>query len=185
MRGVAEIARQAVSTANRMQRELAQPRNSAIKLGVAIRPIDMQYQLVSFWLSNLDSNQSMHFTCIAFNHQKTPGNFDCAGTHGEVSAKNPTWAVRQIGICTETFSFRDAAQKFGLTAAPVWQNRPDFHRIVRAVQHIAPAAHQDRRPRRRNEDDDPRALAHVVPRPGNPAFRPPAHPAPGHLKHGP
>ena len=59
MRGVAEIARQAVSTANRMQRELAQPRNSAIKLGVAIRPIDKQYQFVSFWLPRKDSNSRM------------------------------------------------------------------------------------------------------------------------------
>ena len=59
MRGAAEIARQAVSTANRMQRELAQPRNSAIKLGVAIRPIDKQYQFVSFWLPRKDSNSRM------------------------------------------------------------------------------------------------------------------------------
>jgi hypothetical protein len=43
----------------------------------------------------------------------------------------PDVAVRQIGICAETFSFPDAAQKFGLTAAPMWQNRLDFHRILR------------------------------------------------------
>ena len=46
----------------------------------------------------------------------------------------------------------------------------------RAVRHVAPAPRQDRRPRRRDENHDPRPSADVVPRPGNPAFRPPAHP---------
>jgi hypothetical protein len=64
--------------------------------------------------------------------------------HGEFSAKNPTWAVRQIGICTETFSFRDAAQKFGLTAASMWQNRLDFYRIVRIAVCVGGSARRRR-----------------------------------------
>ena len=42
----------------------------------------------------------------------------------------------------------------------------------RPVRHLAPAPHQDRRPRRRNEDDDPRALADLVPGAGYSALRP-------------
>ena len=54
----------------------------------------------------------------------------------------------------------------------------------RAVRHLAPAPHQNRRPRRRDEDDDPRPSAHVVPSPGYLALRPRTHPAPRHLRNG-
>jgi len=54
----------------------------------------------------------------------------------------------------------------------------------RPVRHLAPAPRQDRRPRRRDEDDDPGAFAHVLPDAGNPAFRPPANPAPRHVNNG-
>src|SRR5271167_2472782 len=36
----------------------------------------------------------------------------------------------------------------------------------RPVRYTAPAPHQDRRPRRRDEDDDPSALADLLPRAG-------------------
>src|SRR5271166_5425777 len=54
----------------------------------------------------------------------------------------------------------------------------------RSVRHLAPAPHQDRRPRRRNEDDDPRALADLVPGAGYSALRPATHTAPRHLSGG-
>ena len=53
-----------------------------------------------------------------------------------------------------------------------------------AVRHVAPAAHQSRRPRRRDEDDDPRSAADVVPRPGYSASRTRAYTAPRHLTDG-
>jgi len=55
---------------------------------------------------------------------------------------------------------------------------------VRAVRHIAPAAHQGRRPRRRDEDDDQGSPADVVPRPGYSASCARAHTAPRHLSDG-
>jgi len=54
----------------------------------------------------------------------------------------------------------------------------------RPVRHLAPAPHQDRRPRRRNEDDDPSALADLLPRSGYSAFRSRTHTAPRHLNDG-
>src|SRR5271165_2645528 len=54
----------------------------------------------------------------------------------------------------------------------------------RPVLHPAPAPRQTRRPRRRDEDDDPGASAHVLPGPGYLAFRPRTHPAPRHLRTG-
>ena len=54
----------------------------------------------------------------------------------------------------------------------------------RSVRHAAPASHQDRRPRRRDEDDDPRASADIVSRPGHLALRPATHTAPRHLSDG-
>src|SRR5208337_2378034 len=54
----------------------------------------------------------------------------------------------------------------------------------RSVRHLAPAPHQDRRPRRRDEDDDPRALADLVPGAGYSALRPATHTAPRHLSDG-
>ena len=52
------------------------------------------------------------------------------------------------------------------------------------VRYVAPAAHQNRRPRRRDEDDDPGSLADVVSRPGYFAARTRAYPALRHLKNG-
>src|SRR5271165_3850560 len=54
----------------------------------------------------------------------------------------------------------------------------------RPVRHLAPASHQDRRPRRRNENDDPRALADLVSGAGYPASRFATHTAPRHLSDG-
>src|SRR5208337_2166604 len=54
----------------------------------------------------------------------------------------------------------------------------------RPVRHLAPAPHQDRRPRRRNEDDDPSALADLLPRAGYSALRSRTHTAPRHLNDG-
>ena len=54
----------------------------------------------------------------------------------------------------------------------------------RPVRHVAPAPHQDRRPRCRDEDHDPGALADLMPRSGYPALRSGTHPAPRHLTDG-
>src|SRR5208337_2439113 len=54
----------------------------------------------------------------------------------------------------------------------------------RPVRYVAPAPHQDRRPRRRDEDDDPSALADLLPRAGYPALRSRTHTAPRHLTGG-
>src|ERR1700694_5176501 len=54
----------------------------------------------------------------------------------------------------------------------------------RAVRHVAPAPHQDRRARRRDEDDDPRSLADIVSWTRYFAFRPRANPAPRHVIRG-
>ena len=51
----------------------------------------------------------------------------------------------------------------------------------RPVRHLAPAPHQDRRPRRRNENDDPRVLADLVPGARYSAPRFATHTAPRHL----
>ena len=58
-------------------------------------------------------------------------------------------------------------------------------RRVAQFDTLAPAPHQDRRPRRRDEDDDPSALAYVLPRAGYPALRSRTHTAPRHLTDGP
>jgi Transposase DDE domain group 1 len=54
----------------------------------------------------------------------------------------------------------------------------------RAIRHFAPAAHQARRPHRRDEDDDPCSAADVVPCPGYSASRTRAYTAPRHLTDG-
>jgi len=54
----------------------------------------------------------------------------------------------------------------------------------RAVRYLAPAAHQCRCSRRRDEDDDQDSPADVVPRPGYFASRARAYPAPRHLSDG-
>jgi hypothetical protein len=54
----------------------------------------------------------------------------------------------------------------------------------RAVRYVAPAAHQGRCSRRRDEDDDQDSPADVVPRPAYFASRARAYPAPRHLSDG-
>jgi len=54
----------------------------------------------------------------------------------------------------------------------------------RSVRHVAPSAHQSRRPHCRDEDDDPGSPADVVPRPGYSASRARAYPPPRHLSDG-
>jgi len=54
----------------------------------------------------------------------------------------------------------------------------------RPVRHVAPPPHQDRRPRRRDEDHDPGALADLMPRSGYPALRSGTHTAPRHMTDG-
>src|ERR1700678_1846559 len=48
----------------------------------------------------------------------------------------------------------------------------------RPVRHLAPPPNQDCRPRRRDEDHDPGALAALMPRSGSPALRSGTHTAP-------
>src|SRR5208337_3944221 len=59
-----------------------------------------------------------------------------------------------------------------------------FNLARRPVRYAAPAPHQDRRPRRRDEDDDPSALADLLPCAGYPALRSRTHTAPRHLTGG-
>ena len=54
----------------------------------------------------------------------------------------------------------------------------------RAVRHLAPAPHQDRRAGGRDENPDPASPADVLPRPRHPAHRPQAHPAARHMTDG-
>ena len=63
-------------------------------------------------------------------------------------------------------------------------NAETFDVARRPVRHIAPTPDQDRRTGRRDEDDDPGALAHVMPRAGYFALRSRTHTAPRHLKDG-
>src|SRR5271166_6368746 len=63
-------------------------------------------------------------------------------------------------------------------------NAETFDVARRPVRHIAPAPDQDRRTGRRDEDDDPGALAHVMPRAGCFALHSRTHTAPRHLKDG-
>ena len=55
----------------------------------------------------------------------------------------------------------------GASLADVGPSRLDAETLDvarRPVRHLAPTPHQNRRPRRRNENDDPRALADLVAR---------------------
>src|SRR5450759_5109222 len=59
-----------------------------------------------------------------------------------------------------------------------------FNVARRAIRHVAPATHQGRRPRCRDEDDDQDSPTDVVPRSGYFASRARAYPAPRHLSYG-
>ncbi len=63
--------------------------------------------------------------------------------------------------------------------APV--NTAAIHVARRAVRHVAPAADQDRRARRRDEDGDQDSFAHIVLRTGHLALRARKNPASRHL----
>ena len=75
----------------------------------------------------------------------------------------------------------------GRVLADVGPSRVDakaFDVARRPVRHVAPPPHQDRRPRRRDEDHDPGALADLMPRSGYPALRSGTHTAPRHMTDG-
>lgn len=57
-------------------------------------------------------------------------------------------------------------------------------RLVAPFDTLRLRVNQDRRPRRRNEDDDPAALPDLMPRSEYPALRSATHPAPRHLRDG-
>ncbi len=59
-----------------------------------------------------------------------------------------------------------------------------FDVACRAVRHVAPAPHQTRSPRRRDEDDDQDSSADIMSRSGYFASRARPHPAPRHLRNG-
>src|ERR1700723_1940336 len=75
----------------------------------------------------------------------------------------------------------------GRLLADVGPTRVDakaFDVARRPVRHVAPPPHQDCRPRRRDEDHDPGALADLMPRSGYPALRSGTHTAPRHMTDG-
>ena len=75
----------------------------------------------------------------------------------------------------------------GRVLADVGPTRVDakaFDVARRPVRHVAPPPHQDCRPRHRDEDHDPGALADLMPRSGYPALRSGTHTAPRHMTDG-
>jgi hypothetical protein len=75
----------------------------------------------------------------------------------------------------------------GRVLADVGPTRVDakaFDVARRPVRHVAPPPHQDCRPRRRDEDHDPGALADLMPRSGYPSLRSGTHTAPRHMTDG-
>ena len=75
----------------------------------------------------------------------------------------------------------------GRLLADVGPTRVDakaFDVARRPVRHVAPPPHQDCRPRRRDEDHDPGALANLMPRSGYPTLRSGTHTAPRHMTDG-
>ena len=76
----------------------------------------MQYQVRNNWLSKQDSNQSMHFMCIAFSRRKTRAKLRRARS-GEFAARNSV-----VGGKARRLLFRPDFRA---------QNRLDFRRIVR------------------------------------------------------
>src|ERR1019366_3644196 len=83
----------------------------------------MQYQLVNNWLSKQDSNQSMHFICIAFSRRKTRAKLRRARS-GEFTARN-SMSGEGAPVVIPTRFTEDVRADF---RAP---NRLDFRRIVR------------------------------------------------------
>jgi hypothetical protein len=71
-----------------------------------------------------------------------------------------------------------ASSPTGSCGKPAGVEAQAFDVACRAVRHIAPAAHQGRRPRRKDEDDDSGSPADVVYRPGYSTSCTRAYPAP-------
>src|ERR1019366_7888228 len=70
----------------------------------------MQYQLLNNWLSKQDSNQSMHFICIAFSRRKTRAKLRRARS-GEFTARNSMSGGRRAG-CYSDQVYRGRASGF-------------------------------------------------------------------------
>jgi hypothetical protein len=56
----------------------------------------MQYQVLNNWLSNQDSNHSMHFICIAYNTAKNEREIASRTKSGEFPARNIRGASRLL-----------------------------------------------------------------------------------------
>src|ERR1035437_7932340 len=70
----------------------------------------MQYQVRNNWLSKQDSNQSMHFICIAFSRRKTRAKLRRARS-GEFTARNSMSGGRRAG-CYSDQVYRGRASGF-------------------------------------------------------------------------
>src|ERR1700724_742142 len=70
----------------------------------------MQYQVFNNWLGKQDSNQSMHFTCIAFSLRKTRAKLRRARS-GEFAARNSMLGGRRAG-CYSNQVYRGRASGF-------------------------------------------------------------------------
>ena len=81
-------------------RRIRPPRNPPELQAFWQRPL-MVWNYGNAWPSNLDSNQSMHFTCIAFNPQNTLRNFDCLNPR-RVLSQEP-----DVGRKTNRYLHRD------------------------------------------------------------------------------
>lgn len=73
------------------------------------------------------------------------------------------------------------AGSYWLMWGPAHGHAEAINMAPRPVRHLAPAPHQNRSPRRRNEDLDPHPLANGLSEPENHADRPLTNPAPPHL----
>jgi hypothetical protein len=78
----------------------------------------------------------------------------------------------------------EASTKARFEAAPKDGKLRRFKEFFDGGREPEPTAHQSRRPRRRDEDDDPGSAADVVPRPGYSTSRARAYPPPRHLSDG-
>src|SRR3984893_13167354 len=70
----------------------------------------MQYRALNNWLSKQDSNQSMHFICIAFSRRKTRAKLRRAPS-GEFAARNSMSGGRRAG-CYSDQVYRGRASGF-------------------------------------------------------------------------
>jgi hypothetical protein len=105
MTATAEIAPKTVSAANRCGTRDQQPPEIREKIGFLERQKYLQYQLPNNWLGKQDSNQSMHFICIAFNRRKT------RSISGEFAVRNSNVWGRRAG-CYSGQVYRGRASVF-------------------------------------------------------------------------